>query len=487
MRKSCFTEYSRCVKFLKQRATNGFSQIGLRRVLLHANMGRKAQAGAAASSSGFIGFSSFAAPAAVESSQNRNPALSEAPLRALPPFYDGNHSELALICKRLTKKDATTKLKALQQLQSLCGSSASDAALAEAGSNTAPLDPAAVAGLLPHWVFLYSRLVIDNDRRVREALNTTLQSVALIDRRAVAPYLRQLLGPWCMSMADSVAEVAAAAVRAFEGVFPAARRRAVLLKEHRADVVSHFSTTLALTPEALSEPFACSAEEAAERYERVVVSCLSAVAALLRAPLVAAAATAATAGAAPAETPAAAAATAAATGEEQQLIGDLLQRWLTDPQAAFRRAACAVLCSCCEAHAFSDSSEQPSRLAPAVLALPLDAEPANHSAAFSALLLFMQAHPAAVAAARCEALLLRPLLKQLRAGAYLPSAGASYASLLPLLAGLPSEALEQHRPGGGAAYYGRLLEAVWAGLAAAGNNGNSLVSAAASCMRFTIQ
>jgi hypothetical protein len=449
-------------------------------------MGRKAQAGATASSSGFIGFSSFAAPAAVENS-HRIPARSEAPLRALPPFYDGNHSEVALICKRLTKKDATTKLKALQQLQTLCGSGASDAALtAEASSNSSPLDPAAVAGLLPHWVFLYSRLVLDNDRRVREALNTTLQSVALIDRRAVAPYMRQLLGPWCMSMADSVTEVAAAAVRAFEGVFPAAKRRAVLLKEHRADVLAHFSTTLALTPESLSEPFACSTEEAAERYERVVVSCLSAVAALLRAPLTAAAATATTAaGTASAETPAAVATTV--TADEQQLIGDLLCRWLTDPQPAFRRAACAVLCSCCEAHAFSDSSEQPSRLAPVVLALPLDAEPANHSAAFSALLLFMQAHPAAVAAARCEALLLRPLLKQLRAGAYLPSAGASYASLLPLLAGLPSEALEQHRPGGGAAYYGRLLEAVWSGLDAAGNNGTSLVSTAASCLCTVLQ
>jgi hypothetical protein len=273
------------------------------------NMGRKSGVGGAASSTGFIGFGAFASSANPAAAQTEDAAGADASSgtsttaeRPLPPFYAGSDSELALICKRLAKKDTITKLKALQQLQ------------------TYTIDESVLFGFLPHWVFLYSRLSLDDDRRVREALNNTLQAVLIVDRKAVAQYLVQLMGPWALAMADTANEVAAAAKRAFEIVYPVPKKRAGLMQTHRSTILKHISDTLKLPPAELSEPSGSASEE---RHERVTVACLGALAQTLR-------------GSEYQNT--------VGTGEDA-LIGDSLLAALQSPNLLFRRAAAEALCA----------------------------------------------------------------------------------------------------------------------------------------------
>ncbi|KAG5190249.1 hypothetical protein JKP88DRAFT_175802, partial [Tribonema minus] len=167
---------------------------------------------------GFIGFSSFAANGSTfAAAADANAGSVQPAARPLPPFYDGTNSDLAMLFKRLTKKDPTTKLKALSQLQNLCSAAASAAEAPQRGTppqqehlhhHQAFLTPDDVIGLVPHWVYIYARLALDNDRRVRESANATLSHVAAANRKAVVPFLRQLLGPWWICMADPASEVA---------------------------------------------------------------------------------------------------------------------------------------------------------------------------------------------------------------------------------------------------------------------------------------
>lgn len=40
--------------------------------------------------------------------------------QVLPPHYSGGNSHLAVVSKRLSKRDVTTKLKALTELRAMC-------------------------------------------------------------------------------------------------------------------------------------------------------------------------------------------------------------------------------------------------------------------------------------------------------------------------------------------------------------------------------
>lgn len=41
-------------------------------------------------------------------------------LQVLPPHYSGDDSYLAVVSKKLSKRDATTKIKALVELRTIC-------------------------------------------------------------------------------------------------------------------------------------------------------------------------------------------------------------------------------------------------------------------------------------------------------------------------------------------------------------------------------
>ena len=133
------------------------------------------------STSGFIGFGRFAAS---ESGVGARETSINEPLG----FYEGQDNDIRVILSRLSKKDATTKRKALQDWHALI-----------------PTLPASVLRpALPHWFYLYQKLTFDPDRKVREGTQHCLVQLVRKLKRAYRLYLVHYFPYWWCAMHDSV-------------------------------------------------------------------------------------------------------------------------------------------------------------------------------------------------------------------------------------------------------------------------------------------
>jgi hypothetical protein len=108
--------------------------------------------------------------------------------------------EIAQCFKRLSKRDVSTKLKALRCLPDTV----------RAGG------PEIAAELLPSWLFVFKRLVMDNNRAVRHASIQAFDAIATTCGRKIAPNLKSVMGPWWFAMSDPYKEASAAASAVFE-------------------------------------------------------------------------------------------------------------------------------------------------------------------------------------------------------------------------------------------------------------------------------
>ncbi|KAI3810702.1 hypothetical protein L1987_20324 [Smallanthus sonchifolius] len=112
--------------------------------------------------------------------------------------------ELAQHLKRLSRKDPTTKLKALTTLSTLLkDKSAKD-----------------VSPIIPQWAFEYKKLLQDYNREVRRATHDTMATLVSTVGRDLAPHLKSLMGPWWFSQFDTVHEVSQAAKRSLQSEIP---------------------------------------------------------------------------------------------------------------------------------------------------------------------------------------------------------------------------------------------------------------------------
>lgn len=113
--------------------------------------------------------------------------------------YNSLSHESALILKRLTKKDATTKVKAADEL-----------------SERLVTEPEEATSLLPYWPKTYTRLSMDPDRRVRLAIQVVHLKLVNLSRKQLASIMPELIGPWLKSMFDPAPDVCKLATQAFE-------------------------------------------------------------------------------------------------------------------------------------------------------------------------------------------------------------------------------------------------------------------------------
>lgn len=102
--------------------------------------------------------------------------------------------------RSLTKRDATTKLKALRALKTYFSEASADVC----------------AEALPSCLFYFRTVMLDNNRSVRLDATQLLSVLVTQAGRNVAPHLKDLMGPWYLAMCDPYSEAASAAQRAFE-------------------------------------------------------------------------------------------------------------------------------------------------------------------------------------------------------------------------------------------------------------------------------
>uniref|UniRef100_A0A7I4A3R4 E3 ubiquitin-protein ligase listerin n=1 Tax=Physcomitrium patens TaxID=3218 RepID=A0A7I4A3R4_PHYPA len=172
--------------------------------------------------------------------------------------------EAALHLKRLSKRDPTTKLKALVALRAIFKEHSVDE----------------LSAILPSWVFEYKRLVQDNNRQVRENVHGAMADLTTNAGKGLLPHLRSLMGAWWVSQFDPSREIAEAAQRSFQVTFPDRKKRVDALIYCFKGIMTHLDENLKLTPQALIE-LGTLPEEVPEKLERILSCSLLALAALL--------------------------------------------------------------------------------------------------------------------------------------------------------------------------------------------------------------
>ncbi|XP_077267216.1 E3 ubiquitin-protein ligase listerin [Temnothorax americanus] len=165
-------------------------------------------------------------------------------------------SNFQAVLKKISKKDATTKYKALQEFATLC----QDAELA------------AVEGMLPFWPRFYCALSIDIEHRVREAAQLAHAAVVKRVGKGIAMYLKQLAGAWFISQYDTYPPAASAATNSFNGTFPPWKIVSAIV-HCQCEILLYISDNIVVhTAQTLSTQKSLTNEEMEAKYERVLAA-----------------------------------------------------------------------------------------------------------------------------------------------------------------------------------------------------------------------
>ncbi|XP_014468985.1 PREDICTED: E3 ubiquitin-protein ligase listerin [Dinoponera quadriceps] len=171
-----------------------------------------------------------------------------------------------VVLKKMNKKDATTKYKALQVFASLCENA----------------ELSAVEGMLPFWPRLYCVLSIDIDHRVREAVQLAHAAVVKRVGRGIAMYLKQLAGAWFTSQYDTYPSAASAATNSFNSTFPPWKLVGAIV-HCQWEILMYINDNVTVrTAQTLSTQKSLTGEEMETKYQRVLVSSLQAYSSYFR-------------------------------------------------------------------------------------------------------------------------------------------------------------------------------------------------------------
>uniref|UniRef100_A0A8C5XJC9 E3 ubiquitin-protein ligase listerin n=1 Tax=Microcebus murinus TaxID=30608 RepID=A0A8C5XJC9_MICMU len=174
-------------------------------------------------------------------------------------------SDFRMVLRKLSKKDVTTKLKAMQEFGTMC----------------TERDTEIVKGVLPYWPRIFCKISLDHDRRVREATQQAFQKLILKVKKQLAPYLKSLMGYWLMAQCDTYTPAAFAAKDAFEAAFPPSKQPEAIAfcKDEIISVLQDH--LLKETPNTLSDPQTVPEEEREAKFHRVITCSLLALKKLL--------------------------------------------------------------------------------------------------------------------------------------------------------------------------------------------------------------
>lgn len=173
--------------------------------------------------------------------------------------------ELNFSIKKLNKKDAITKEKALDDLVNLI--------------ETKDVD--VLNDAFPHFVQVYKRNAIyESNHLIRDLFNKRLGSWAKKLDRKITSHLKSLLPMWWLAMFDPTRECAFSARAALQGVFPASPKKYIgLLKVMEGDFLRLTNRLLRSTVEETSEFFpGDSREDMEERHVRILAAAIGGIA-----------------------------------------------------------------------------------------------------------------------------------------------------------------------------------------------------------------
>ncbi|XP_050187268.1 E3 ubiquitin-protein ligase listerin [Myiozetetes cayanensis] len=174
-------------------------------------------------------------------------------------------ADFRMVLRKLSKRDITTKLKAMQEFGTMCKEREAEV----------------VKGVLPYWPRIYCKISLDHDRRVREATQQSFEQLILKVKKHLAPYLKSIMGYWLIAQCDTYSPAASAAKVAFEKAFPSSKQPEALVfcKDEILNVLQDH--LLKETADTLSDPQTVPEEEREAKFYRILTCSLLALKKLL--------------------------------------------------------------------------------------------------------------------------------------------------------------------------------------------------------------
>ncbi|KAF2753817.1 hypothetical protein EJ05DRAFT_514744 [Pseudovirgaria hyperparasitica] len=183
-----------------------------------------------------------------------------------PPNLSGiSNANLVVSFKNLSKKDSTTKAKALEELQAYVasGEEIEDAAL-EA------------------WIKLYPRTSIENSRRVRQLAHTVQGQISTACGKRIARYMPEAVGAWLSGLYDNDLSVTKAAQESFSQVFTTPEKLRNVRKAFQGPTIEYCRNVIENeTVVTLSDERTVSPDDAESKYARVVSAAIGVIGDLL--------------------------------------------------------------------------------------------------------------------------------------------------------------------------------------------------------------
>ncbi|XP_011257020.1 uncharacterized protein LOC105251738 [Camponotus floridanus] len=165
-------------------------------------------------------------------------------------------SNFQVILKKMSKKDATTKYKALQEFATLCQEA----------------ELSIIESVLSFWPRLYCTLSIDIDHRVREAAQLAHAAVAKRVGKGIVIYLKQLIGAWFISQYDTYPPAASAAINSFNNTFPPCKIIDAIV-HYQHEILIYINNNITIhTAQTLSVQKSLTKEEMEAKYQRVLAT-----------------------------------------------------------------------------------------------------------------------------------------------------------------------------------------------------------------------
>lgn len=163
-----------------------------------------------------------------------------------------------LVFKKMTKKDATTKFKALQEFSQMCNQSSDKL----------------VESILPFWPKHYLSLSVDLEHRVREAAQLAHASLVKRAGRNIAIYLKRIAGVWFTSQFDTYPLTASAAMNSFNDTFPDKKLLDAIIY-CQEEILSYICDNIIVkTPQAMNTSKLLTPEELETKYQRILICSL---------------------------------------------------------------------------------------------------------------------------------------------------------------------------------------------------------------------
>ncbi|KAJ3264127.1 listerin E3 ubiquitin protein ligase 1 [Chytriomyces hyalinus] len=171
----------------------------------------------------------------------------------LPEETDHLDAELKVLVKRLSKKDAQTKIKATEDLKTYFSQAAE----------------ADLANFVFIWPKIFNRSALDVERKIRENMIACQSILFSRLKKEMAPVLKQLIGPWLCLQFDTSNDISKLAAESFQGAFP--NKQSHVLSFCQEEICSFASDNIVYhTVETISDARYNTPEEMVSKYVRVV-------------------------------------------------------------------------------------------------------------------------------------------------------------------------------------------------------------------------